>query len=300
MPKLCSQVNVKCKVPDITVDNHKPIDKRILKLKEGHIMLRVLWTSRTALMANTEKMDAISNNMANAQTQGYKQVDVSFEDLVGESLDRLGYPASKASTLAGSNSTGTGVKTTNWVRDNTQGSLTNTGVSGDLAIDGDGYYQLTSPSNQKVYTRAGSFSADANGRLADSNGNLLNINFDKGYNSGNVKFTDNNYQVSENGDVLLKDNNNSSKKVGNIELYNVTGSNGFLSAGNNLYVPDANAKVYKSTNAAIRQGYTENSNVDIGSEMADMIVTQRAFELASKGIQAADSMWGIANNLKSK
>jgi flagellar basal-body rod protein FlgG len=262
-------------------------------------MLRVLWTSKTAMMANTEKMDAISNNLANVGTEGYKKVDLSFEDLVGESLDRLGYPASKDSIAKDANSTGTGVKTSNWTRDNSQGSLTETDNPGDLAIDGDGYFQLTTPSNKTVYSRAGSFQVDSSGRLTDSGGNLLNINYDKGFNSSNVKFTNDNFQITEKGEIVIKDKD-SSKKVGKIDLYNVIGANGFLSAGSNLYVPDNNAQVFKSTNGAIRQGFTENSNVDVATEMTDMIVTQRAFELASKGIKAADDMWGIANNLRSK
>lgn len=200
-------------------------------------MLRVLWTNKTALMANMEKMDVISNNLANSQMPGFKQENVSFQDLVGESLDRMGYPASKTSMGKDANSTGTGVRVTNLTRDNTQGTLNSTDRPGDLAIDGEGYLQLTSPSNQTLYSRGGSFSADSNGRLMDVNGNMLNINFDKGYNSGNVKFTDDNYQVTDSGNVLLKDKD-SAIKVGNIGLYNAIGANGLLSVGGNIYVAD--------------------------------------------------------------
>lgn len=260
-------------------------------------MQRILWTSKSAMIAKQEKMDTISNNIANSQTPGYKSVEVSFQDLVGESLDRIGYPVSKNS--AGKNTTGTGIKASDWVRDNTQGTLTETDQKGDLAIDGEGYFKLIGPNNQAVYSRAGNFSIDGNGRLADSNGNLLDIKYENGYNANNTKFTDDNYSVGENGDIFVNQNNET-KKVGKIELYNAPGDNSFSSIGNNLYVPNSNAKVYKATDSSIRQGYVENSNVDMSSEMVDMIVTQRAFELASKGIKAADDMWGIANNLRSK
>lgn len=262
-------------------------------------MLRVLWSSKNAMDAMSDKMDAISNNMANLQTEGYKKVDVNFQDLVGESLDRLGYPNSKSSILNKTNFTGTGVRASDWIRQNTQGPLSETGNKSDFAIDGEGFFQLTTPKNETVYTRAGSFQIDGKGRLTDSNGDILKINFDKGYNSGNVKFTNDNYDVTENGDIVLKDKSGS-KKVGNIPLYSAIGDNAFLSIGSNLYVPDKNVKVTKSTNASIRQGFIENSNVDVTTEMTDMIVTQRAFELASKGIKTADDMWGIANNLRSK
>lgn len=262
-------------------------------------MFRVLWNSRSALLANQEKMDAISNNMANSQTDGYKRVDTSFQDLVGESLDRLGYPTSKESIGKDINSTGTGVRSTVLTRDNTQGDLTETDNSTDFAIDGEGYFKLTSPNNQAVYSRVGEFQIDGSGRLTDSNGNILNINFDKGYNQNNVKFEKNNFNVTEDGKIMMKINGEQ-KEVGKIQLYNAVGDNSFVSVGSNLYVPDKNAKVVMTTNASVKQGFKENSNVDIGSEMAEMIVTQRAFELASKGIQTADQMWGIANNLRSK
>jgi flagellar basal-body rod protein FlgG len=262
-------------------------------------MLRIFWTSKSAMNATTEKMDAISNNLANVSTNGYKKVDVNFEDLVSESFDRLGYPESKATKGKNSNFTGTGVKASDWIRDNKQGDLFATGISSDLTIDGEGYYQLTTPNGETVYSRNGNFQVDAQGRLTDSNGNLLNIKYENGFNKNNVKLTKSNFSIKETGEVVLTDAGKA-QKIGTIELYNSIGDNSLKSIGQNIYAASTTTQMYKVTNPAIRQGFVEGSNVDVSTEMADMVVTQRAFELASKGIKAADEMWGIANNLRSK
>lgn len=262
-------------------------------------MLRILWTSKSAMVANTDKMDAISNNMANVNTEGYKKIDVNFKDLMSESLDKLGYPVSKNTFNKGVNTTGTGVKSTAWVRDNTQGNLITTGTTTDLAVDGEGYYRFTTPNNEKVYSRSGKFEIDGNGKLTDSNGDILDITYSKNFNANNVKLTRDNFSVGENGELSIL-GKNTTTQVGTIKLYGAVGDNTFKSVGENMFVPDKGATVYEVKNPAIRQGYYENSNVDVASEMTDLIVTQRAYELASKGIKTADDMWGIANNLRSK
>ena len=253
------------------------------------------------MIANAEKMDVISNNIANINTDGYKRIDISFKDLVSESLERKGYPISKDKYGKNLSYTGTGIKTSEGVRDNTQGDLKATGQSSDLAIDGLGYFGVTDRNNDTKYIRAGKFDADVNGTLVDSNGNKLNIDFDKGYNYNNVKLAKNNYVVKETGEIVII-NGSTSNKVGKIPLYNSTGDKAFISIGENYYGLNNGSAVYKvsEADASIKQGFTENSNVDLGEEMAQMIITQRAFELGSKGIKAADDMWGMANNLRSK
>lgn len=262
-------------------------------------MLRVLWNSKSAMMANTEKLDAISTNMANTNTNGYKKVDVSFKDLVSESLDRNGYPLSNNKKGGNTPFTGTGVRASEWTRNNRQGDLNQTNNPTDFAIDGPGYFKVIRPNGEAAYTRVGNFQIDATGKLSDSNGNLLNIKYDKGYSKDNVKFSKDNYNVSENGDITIKVSG-ISKKIGSIPLFSANGDSSFKSVGDSLYVPEQGAAVYNVKNASIRQGFTENSNVDIASEMTEMIITQRAFELNAKGLKVADDMWGIANNLRSK
>lgn len=254
-------------------------------------MLRILWNSKSAMMAQQEKLDTISNNIANINTNGYKKEEVSFQDLVSESFDRIGTPANKNNQVY----TGTGVKSTEWIRDFTQGDLINTGLNTDLAIDGQGFFSVTMPDGTQAYTRDGSFSIDSKGELVNGNGARLNID----YTANNVVLTKDNFTVDESGNIYIKDGLNATK-AGKINLYTVTGQDSMLSVGENLFVPKQGVQVNAANNACIWQGYTEKSNVDIGTEMTDMILAQRAFELGSKGITTADEMWSMVNNMKSR
>ncbi|GAA0746183.1 flagellar hook-basal body complex protein [Clostridium oceanicum] len=261
-------------------------------------MLRSLWNSKTGLMAQQQKLDCISNNLANVNTVGYKRSDVNFQDLVYETLKRQGYPTSNTDPIQ----TGTGVKTSGWTKDRTGGSLLNTGNSTDLAIDGKGYFRVTLPNGDKAFTRAGDFIVDGAGDLVDKSGNKLDINLT---NQGrqllaqNGGFNQDNFVVSKDGTISLKfKGEGRTMPVGNIDIYNAVGDNAFISSGNNLYTLNPNANSYIENDFSIEQGFLENSNVDVGKEMTDMILTQRAFQLSSKGITTADEMWSMVNNMR--
>jgi flagellar basal-body rod protein FlgG len=257
-------------------------------------MFRILWNGKAAMNANQQKLEAISNNLANVGTTGYKRQEVSFKDLLSESLDRQGYPTEKTGAF-----TGTGVRTTSWNAEKSQGVLMDTGISSNLAIDGEGYFKVTTSDGSAAYTRDGNFKIDSQGTLVDSNGNKLSIDFDNGFSENSVKFTNDNFNIDDNGIVSLK-NNNTFQRVGKISLFNAMGDNSMISIGQNLYLPSNDANLYTVTNADIKQGFVEGSNVDITEEFSEMILTQRAFELGSKSIKTADEMWGMINNLKGK
>lgn len=270
-------------------------------------MLRILWNSKSAMMAQQDKLDNISNNIANVNTEGYKKTDVSFRDLVYENLNRTGYPNDKESY------NGTGVRTGEWSRDNSQGNLSQTGENTDLAMDGQGYFMVQLPDKnadgtyKSAFTRNGSFNVDGEGNIVDKNGNKLAITFKSNSQTDN-HFTNNSFKVDEQGRVF----NTASgieKEVGKINLYNVVSEDSLKSIGDNLYaVASQNIngidipaeKPYLVQDATIRQGFVELSNVDLTKEMTDMIVAQRAFEMNSKAMKTADEMWSIANNLRSK
>lgn len=261
-------------------------------------MDRLMWTSRSAMNAQQQKLDAISNNIANVNTNGYKSEKVQFSDLVYENLTRLGYPTN-TNNDNGINSipqNGTGVKTTDWIRDNAQGSLTETNQETDLALDGSGYFRMTRPDGSIAYERSSDFNLDINGRLVDSSGNILEISFT----NGNQQLTKDNFIISQDGTVRVKQDNGSFQNVGKINVYDAVGEDAFISVGNNLYVPKNGAQIFVSNNTNIMQGYTENSNVDIAKEMVDMIAVQRAFQLNTKSLTTADEMWGMVNNLRSR
>ncbi|AVP54185.1 flagellar basal body protein [Clostridium tetani] len=285
-------------------------------------MLRVLWSGRSAMYAQQEKLDAISNNIANVNTEGYKRQDVSFQDLMNETLDRRGYPVNEEGNRNLIH--GTGVKTGPWIRDNTQGTLNNTGSSTDFAIDGNGYFKVFS-NDKEYYIRAGNFNLDNKGNLVDKNGNILEIDrnieniidedeeydFDDDYYDDYEDYDDDfgeaqrrtpltkdNFYVEKDGRVYLKD----AKKprlIGKINVYDAVGENAFISVSDNLYKPVQGVNP-EAVNSDVLQGYVERSNVRMEKEMSDMIVSQRAFEFSSRAVKAADEMWGMINNLRGR
>lgn len=264
-------------------------------------MLRLLSNAQSSMAAQQEKLDAISNNIANANTNGYKKVDANFKDLVYETLDRNGYPVSTKGAGKSTLQNGTGVRTGEWTRDSTQGQLTQSSLSTDLAIDGPGYFEVTQPDNSKAYTRAGNFQTDANGSIVDDKGNRLSILDGQGNNinklNGSYKFNKDNFKVDANGNVSIKQGN-SSISVGKIKISDAIGDNSMISIGDNLFAPKPGITMVQSKNYSVMQGYIEQSNVDVGTEMSDMLVTQRAFQLSSTTLKTADEMWQMANNLQ--
>ncbi len=264
-------------------------------------MLRLMWNSKSSMMAQQEKLDAVSNNIANINTNGYKKISTNFEDLVYESLDRKGYPVSSGGNGKAILQNGTGVKTSQWTRDNSQGNLTATGVPTDLAIDGLGYFEVQQPDGSKAYTRSGNFVTDGSGTIVDESGNRLSIVDGKGNNvnkaDGPYDFKGNNFTINEKGLVTLKDGN-VDLLVGKVKISNVIGDNSMTSIGDSLFIPKTGSQVVEGNDYAIRQGFLELSNVDIATEMTDMLVTQRAFQLSSSTLKTADEMWQMANNLR--
>ena len=260
-------------------------------------MLNIMWNSAAAMNAQQEKLNSISNNLANVNTVGYKSQDVSFQDLVSESLNKQGYPFSKDNK---SRMTGTGVKSTGVMRSDEQGALTNTGSKTDLAIDGEGYFKVLNKDGNAFYTRDGNMKISLDGKLTDKNGNLVEIKFNDEYVSSRELLTNENILVNMDGTVLLKQNANT-KEIGKITLFKPVGQDSFISVGNNMYAPkDNTVKINEVNNSSIMQGFTEASNVDVTKQMTDMIMTQRAFEFSSRAMKTADEMWGMANNLRGR
>lgn len=255
-------------------------------------MYRILSTSKTGMNAYQSKMDAISNNLANSSTTGYKSVNVAFKDLMSETLNREGYKTNKENTLIG-----TGTRAINTPRDNSQGSLRTTEQTTDMALDGLGYFKVNRPDGSEAYTRDGQFRIDSLGRLVDSFGNKVHLEYVNGYSEDNVALTPENFSVNKNGDVYVR-MGNSINKVAEIPVYNAIGDSSFASIGQNLFVPTEGATVQRVGNTDIYQGFLEMSNVDMGTQMSDLIVAQRAYQMAGKGITTSDEMWRMINNMR--
>lgn len=251
-------------------------------------MYGILNVSKSGMTSSQNKINVISNNIVNASTSGYKKLDVGFEDLLRTQITNKRYPINNDSTL------GNGVKTTTELRNFTQGSLRNTEILTNLAIDGEGFFRVIRPDNTYAYTRNGEFSIDSSGKIVDASGNILDIQFNNGKNYLNSGITENNLTISKEGKVYVGD-----EMIGNINLYKATGHNDLLSSGENLFIANDGA-VLIAANGDIHQGYTEMSTVNIAEEFTDLITAQRAFQLNAKGIGVADEMWSMINNLQSR
>jgi len=252
-------------------------------------MLRVLWNGKSGLISNQNRIDAISNNIANVDTNGYKRVDVAFLDILNESVNRLGVPIT--SDDKDNLSVGSGTKGERIVRDFSQGILKETGRKTDLAIEGEGYFRLVDNEGRNFYTRDGAFKIDADGNFVHSSGLILDI---ENYNN-NLSDNDK-IRISYDGSIY-KINNDEEELVGKINLYRIIGQDAIVSKGENVYSAD-NVEALEKFH--LRQGFLEASNADITKELTNMLVTQRAFELSARTVKSADEMWQIANNLRGR
>lgn len=260
-------------------------------------MYTLLYTNRSSMSAQQNKLDAISNNIANVNTIGYKKINVQFQDLYNNSLQRLGYPTSDG---AKNLYAGSGVKSTVALRQFSQGGFKETGVSTDLAIDGRGFFKVYKQDGTEAYTRNGNFKVDAEGNLVDNNGYRLSIVNDLGEElnqNGNLKLSAGNYSFDKDGSLLVK-NGEKLQKIGEVRTYDSVGGDGLLSSGESLFTPREGVAMAEVQDRNILQGYLENSNVDVGQEMTDMILTQRAFQLSSTGLKTVDEMWHMINSLR--
>ena len=166
-----------------------------------------------------------------------------------------------------------------------------------VELDGEGYFKVISSNGTEYYTRDGSFKLDSYGRLVTANGNILEVQYANGYSQNNTGLTADNFTINKKGEIFAENNGNF-EKVGEIAVYTAVGNDAFTSVGDNLFKELNGVQVYRTLDADMYQGYLEASNVDLSQEMTDMIVTQRAFQLSSKGITAADEMWEMINNLR--
>ena len=253
-------------------------------------MYNILHNSKSGMNATQSKINVISNNIVNVNSSGYKKLEVEFQELLMESLYKDSYPNNSKKSQ-----TGTGVKISNEFRNFAQGSLRETNISTNVAIDGEGFFRIISKDGSYAYTRNSEFSIDSNGMLVDNIGNILEINFVNGKDYNNTKFSNENISINKSGDIFL-DND----LVGKINIYTSIDDNYFLSIGESMYIPKNYTNIAINNNINLHQGYIETSNVDLGQEIVDLISMQRAFQFNSKGITVADDMWSMVNNLQSR
>jgi flagellar basal-body rod protein FlgG len=253
-------------------------------------MMRSLWTSKTGMEAQQSQLDAISNNLANVSTNGYKRSHVVFEDLMYQNLRQAGANSTEQTTLPTGLQVGLGTRAVASSRSYTQGNLQQTSNPLDLAVQGSGFFEIQMPDGTTGYTRDGSFQVNAQGQLVTNNGYLVNPGITVPSNAQSVTIgTDGTVSVTLPGQALPQ-------SIGQLQLAGFVNPAGLEPKGQNLFgetagsgTPNSGAPGSNSL-GTLRQGFVETSNVNVVEELIGMIQTQRAYELNSKAIQTSDQM----------
>jgi flagellar basal-body rod protein FlgG len=253
-------------------------------------MLRSLWIAKTGMEGQQTKLDSISNNLANVSTNGYKRGGVVFQDLMYQDLRPAGAATSAQSQLPTGLQVGLGVRAAASTRDFSQGTLQQTNNNLDVAINGNGFFQIQMPDGTTGYTRDGSFQTDAAGQIVTAEGYTVQPGLTVPQGSTNIT-------IGADGTVTATiAGQTAPAKVGQIQLASFINPAGLNPLGGNMYAetvasgsPTAAAPGV-SGNGSLQQGYTEGSNVNVVEELVGMIATQRAYELNSKAIQTSDQM----------
>ncbi|HEY6897112.1 MAG TPA: flagellar basal-body rod protein FlgG [Rhodocyclaceae bacterium] len=253
-------------------------------------MIRSLWIAKTGLDAQQTQLDVISNNLANTSTNGFKRSRAVFEDLLYQNLRQPGAQSSQQTTIPSGLMLGVGVRPVSTEHIFTQGSLTQTGNALDIAINGQGFFQIQMPDGTLSYTRDGAFQKDSTGQVVTSSGYPLSPAI-------TIPSTALSVTISRDGIVsITQPGSTTPSQVGQIQLATFVNPGGLQSLGENLFAETASSGTptpnTPGTNGSglLNQGYTENSNVNVAEELVNMIQTQRAYEMNSKAISTSDQM----------
>jgi flagellar basal-body rod protein FlgG len=260
-------------------------------------MIRALYTAASGMNAQQTNIDNVAHNLANVNTTGYKKSRIEFADIMYQEVKAPGTAASSSNTVPTGIEIGLGTRTVATSRDFSAGNLQGTSAPLDLAIQGQGFFQVTMPNGTIAYTRAGSFHLDAQGGIVTSDGYPMDPAITVPANATGVT-------ISPDGIVSATiAGQQAAQQLGTINIAGFANVGGLKPLGGNLYeattasgdaltgVPGTDAR------GTLLQGFIENSNVSVVEEMVNMIVGQRAYEANSRVIKAADEMLSQVNNL---
>jgi len=249
-----------------------------------------LWIAKTGMTAQQTQLDVISHNLSNVSTTGYKRNNAVFQDLIYQNLRQVGAQTTEENQLPTGLHLGLGVNVVATSRNFTQGSLQQSGNSLDVAIDGNGFFEVQLPDGTTGYTRDGSFKLDSQGRVVTSAGLPIQPGVTVPADAKSIS-------ISESGLVSVTvAGNPAPQQVGQLAMSSFVNSAGLEPVGQNLYRESAASgapqQAEPGTNGLgiIKQGFLENSNVNVVEELVNMIQTQRAYEMNSKAIQTSDQM----------
>jgi len=253
-------------------------------------MIRSLSIAKTGLDAQQTQLDVVANNLANVGTTGFKRSRAVFEDLMYQNLRQSGGQTSDQTRMPSGLQLGTGVRISATERIHTQGNPTKTDNLKDVAINGNGFFQVLMPDGTAAFTRDGSFQADQNGQLVNASGFPVQPAITLPQNATGMT-------IGRDGTVsVVQAGSTASVQVGQIQLATFLNPTGLQANGENLYVEtDASGGANQSApgqNGAgtLSQGYVETSNVNVVEELVNMIQTQRAYEINSKVVKTSDEM----------
>ncbi len=261
--------------------------------------MRSLDIAGTGMLAQQTNVEVISNNIANMTTTGFKRRRAEFQDLIYQNLRRVGSNSSDAGTVVPSGAqVGLGVRTAAIYRINEQGNLQQTSNSLDVAIKGPGYFQVTLPSGETAYTRDGTFGLSPGGQVVTADGYAVAPGITIPTNATDVT-------INAAGEVQVKiDGTTAPQTVGTLQLAVFPNEAGLEARGDNLLLASAASgnAVPGNPGAAgfgnVMQGFVESSNVNIVSEITNLITAQRAYEMNSRVITASDQMQQTLTNLR--
>jgi flagellar basal-body rod protein FlgG len=260
--------------------------------------MRALYTAATGMAAQELNVQVISNNIANLQTTGYKKQRAAFQDLIYDHVSRVGAQASSQGTILPVGiDLGGGVKTVGTPRMMTQGTLSPTGNTLDLAVRGDGFFKILMPDGTFSYTRDGSFQMDNQGRIVNAQGNPVQPTITIPQNASGIT-------INTQGQVSVTlPGSTASTTIGQIGLTRFINEAGLNPVGDNLFTdtpasgPPQDGIASADGYGDLQQGNLEQANVEVVSEISNLIAAQRAYEMNSKVISAADQMMQSTSNL---
>lgn len=261
-------------------------------------MFRALYTAATGMSAQELNLDAVANNLANASTTGFRRTRMQFQDLLYQQLVVPGSAATQQTTVSSGLQIGLGTRGASTEVLQNQGNFVNTGNQLDLAVQGNGFFQILQPDGSLAYTRDGSFHLDQNGNIVTASGNPLDPSVTIPANALSISIgTDGTVSVTQPGQTVTS-------QVGTIQLAMFANPGGLISTGRNLFTateasgpPVVGAAGGPDGLGTIQQDMLEQSNVDVVEEFVNMIMTQRAYESNSKVVTAANQMYQQMNNV---
>jgi flagellar basal-body rod protein FlgG len=259
-------------------------------------MIRALYSAAAGMESQQLNLDVISNNLANVSTTGFKKSKIEFQDLLYESVRTPGAEQGNGTQLPTGIQIGHGSRPVATAKIFTEGELTQTGAQLDMAIQGEGFIEVQMPDGTLAYTRDGALKTDSSGKVTTSDGLVVQ--------SGWQPIPTGTTSISISADGSVTTTGAGGTQNFRVQLVRFANPAGLQSMGSNLYKETPASGTPETGNpdengfGSLQQGYLEMSNVKVVEEMVNMIVAQRAYEVNSKAVQAADEMMQQSNNLR--